>query len=153
SILSERLEDLSDPMVPIFTHEYAVDLRRFIGGDTAYVGFGGGTGGLTALAGIQKWQVTPARVPGDVPPAGPGDLRVTTIGADTVDLAWTCSSTNETGFIIERAPTAGGPFHEVARTMAPRYTDSGLAPGFYFYQVRAYNDQGTSAASNTALAS
>src|SRR5262249_15481892 len=85
--------------------------------------------------------------------AAPSDLRVTTIGADTVDLAWTCSSTNETGFIIERAPTAGGPFQEVARTMAPRYTDSGLAPGFYYYRVRAYNDQGTSAASNTALSS
>src|SRR5262249_61967286 len=79
SILSERLEDLSDPMVPIFTHEYAVDLRRFIGGDTAYVGFGGGTGGLTALAGLQNWQFTPGHALGDVPPAAPGGLARPTI--------------------------------------------------------------------------
>jgi hypothetical protein len=152
SILSERLEDLSDPKVPVFTYDYTLDLRRFIGGDTAYVGFGGGTGGSSAIADIQNWQFTPADVLGDVPPAAPSDLRVTNIGADAVDLAWTCSSTNETGFIIERAPTAGGPFQEIDRTMAPRYTDSGLDAGFYFYRVRAYNDQGNSAPSNTAFA-
>jgi hypothetical protein len=151
TVLHEELLDLATGEQ--FMHDYTVDIRRFVVGDTAYVGFGGGTGGLSAIADIQNWQFTPGDALGDVPPAAPTDLRVTNIGADSVDLTWTCSSTNETGFIIERAPTAGGPFQEVARTMAPRYTDSGLAPGFYYYRVRAYNDQGTSAASNTALSS
>jgi hypothetical protein len=150
TVLHEDIVDLATGVE--FTHDYTVDIRRFIGGDTAYVGFGGGTGGLSSIADIQNWQFTPADALGDVPPAAPGNLQVTNIGADAVDLAWTCNSVNETGFIIERAPTAGGPFQEIVRTMAPRYTDSGLAPGFYFYRVRAYNDQGTSAASNTALA-
>jgi hypothetical protein len=153
SVLSERLHDLTDTTVPDFTYDYTVDIRRFIGGDTAYVGFGGGTGGLTAIEDIQNWQLTPGDVLGAVPPAAPGNLRVTTVGATSVDLAWTCNSVNETGFIIQRAPSAGGPFQEIARTMSPRYHDAGLATGFYFYRVEAYNDQGTSAPSNTALAS
>jgi hypothetical protein len=150
TVLHEDLLDLATG--DEFPHDYTVDIRRFIGGDTAYVGFGGGTGGLSAIADIQNWQFTPADALNDVPPAAPGNLQVTNIGADAVDLAWTCNSVNETGFIIERGPTAGGPFQEIAQTMAPRYTDSGLAPGFYFYRVRAYNGQGTSGASNTALA-
>jgi hypothetical protein len=152
SVLSERLHDLTDNTVPDFTFDYVVDIRRFIGGDTAYVGFGGGTGGLTAIEDIQNWQFTPGDVLGAVPPAAPGNLRVTNVGATSVDLAWACNSVNETGFIIERAPTAGGPFQEIFRTMSPRYEDTGLAPGFYFYRVRAYNGQGTSAPSNTAIA-
>jgi hypothetical protein len=150
--LSERLHDLTDPTVPDFTHDYVVDIRRFVGGDGAYVGFGGGTGGSTAIEDIQNWQFTPGDVLGAVPPAAPGNLRVTTVGASSVDLAWACNSVNETGFIIERAPTAGGPFQQIASTMSPRYTDTGLAPGFYFYRVRADNAQGTSAPSNTAIA-
>jgi hypothetical protein len=152
SILSERVQDLTDPTVPVFTHNYSVDIRRFIGGDTAYVGFGGGTGGLTAIEDIQNWQFTPGDVLGAVPPAAPGNLRVTTVGATSVNLAWSCNSVNETGFIIERAPTAGGPFQQIGTTMSPRFQDTALAPGFYFYRVRAYNGQGTSAPSNTAIA-
>jgi hypothetical protein len=148
TVLHEDILDLATGAE--FSHDYAVDIRRFVGGDTAYVGFGGGTGGLTAIEDIQNWTYTPGP---EVLPATPGGVHVTSVGPDSVDLAWTCNSVNETGFIIERAPSAGGPFQEIARTMSPRYHDAGLAPGFYFYRVEAYNDQGASAPSNTALAS
>jgi hypothetical protein len=151
TVLHEDILDLATGVE--FSHDYTVDIPRFVGGDAAYVGFGGGTGGLTAIQDIQNWQFTPGDVLGAVPPAAPGNLRVTSVGASTVDLSWTCNSVNETGFIVERAPTAGGPFQEIARTMMPRYEDAGLTAGFYFYRVRAYNDQGASAPSNTALAS
>src|SRR5262249_34250911 len=124
-----------------FEHDYTVDIRRFVGGDTAYVGFGGGTGGLTAIEDIQNWIFTPGP---EVLPAAPGAVQVTGVAPDAVDLAWTCNSVNETGFIIERAPSAGGPFQEIDRTTSPRYHDAGLVPGFYFYRVRAFNDQGVS---------
>jgi hypothetical protein len=144
-------EDLLDTVTgDHFTYDYIVDISRFIGGDTAFVGFGGGTGGLTAIQDIQNWIFTPGP---EVLPAAPGGVQVTNVGPNAVDLAWTCNSVNETGFIIERAPSAGGPFQQIDRTMSPRYHDAGLAPGFYFYRVRAYNDQGASAPSVMALAS
>jgi hypothetical protein len=146
--LHEDLLDLANGTE--FTHDYTVNISRFIGGDTAYVGFGGGTGGLTAIQDIQNWIFTPGP---EVLPAAPGSVQVTNVGPNSVGLAWTCNSVNETGFIIERAPSAGGPFQEIARTVSPRYTDAGLAPGFYFYRVRAYNDQGASSPSATALVS
>ena len=143
-------EDLLDTVTgDHFTYDYTVDISRFIGGDTAFVGFGGGTGGLTAIQDIQNWTFTPGP---EVLPAAPGSVQVTNVSANSVDLAWTCNSVNETGFIIERAPSAGGPFQEVARTMSPRYHDAALTPGFYFYRVLAFNDQGASPASVTALA-
>jgi hypothetical protein len=143
-------EDLLDTVTgDHFAHDYTVDIRRFVGGDTAYVGFGGGTGSLTAIQDIQNWIFTPGP---EVLPAAPGAVQVTNIGPAAVDITWRCNSANETGFIIERAPSGGGPFQEIARTISPRYHDAGLAAGFYFYRVRAYNDQGASAPSSTALA-
>jgi hypothetical protein len=144
-------EDLLDTVTgDHFAHDYTVDIGRFVGGDTAYVGFGGGTGGLTAIADIQNWIYTPGP---EVLPAAPGAVQVTNVGTSTVDIAWTCNSVNETGFIVERGPTAGGPFQQIDRTTRPRYHDAGLATGFYFYRVRAFNDQGASAPSSAALAS
>jgi hypothetical protein len=147
TVLHEDLLDLSNHIE--FTHDYTVNISRFVGGDTAYVGFGGGTGGFTAIEDIQNWIFTPGP---EVLPAAPSAVQVTNASANSVDLAWTCNSVNETGFIIERAPSGGGPFQEIDRSVSPHYHDAGLAAGFYFYRVRAYNDQGASAPSTTALA-
>jgi hypothetical protein len=38
-----------------FTHDYALNLFQVIGGNTAYVGFTGGTGGETAIQDILNW--------------------------------------------------------------------------------------------------
>jgi PKD repeat protein len=40
------------------TRDYVVDIAALIGGTTAYVGFGGGTGGLTAIQDIQTFRFT-----------------------------------------------------------------------------------------------
>jgi hypothetical protein len=41
-----------------FTTQYAVDIPTIVGGNVAYVGFTGGTGGLTAVQDIQTWTYT-----------------------------------------------------------------------------------------------
>jgi hypothetical protein len=38
-----------------FTHQYAVNIPALVGSNVAYVGFGGGTGGLTATQDILSW--------------------------------------------------------------------------------------------------
>lgn len=72
--------------------------------------------------------------------------------AATLRLAWSDNSNNEDGFKIERK-SSGGSFVEVARVGAnvTTYTDSNLAAGAaYCYTVRAFNDAGSSDATNAA---
>jgi hypothetical protein len=67
-------------------------------------------------------------------------------------LAWSDNSNNEDGFKIERR-SPGGSFVEVARVGAnvTTYTDSNLAAGAaYCYTVRAFNNAGSSDATNAA---
>jgi hypothetical protein len=40
---------------PTFAHSYTVDIAGLIGGDVAYAGFTGGTGGLTTVADVLTW--------------------------------------------------------------------------------------------------
>ena len=46
-------------------------------------------------------------------PAAPTGLLATTVDEQQIDLSWVDQSDNETGFRIERAPSAGGPFAEI----------------------------------------
>src|SRR5688500_5720016 len=67
-------------------------------------------------------------------------------------LAWIDNSSNEDGFKIERMSPGGG-FVEVARVEAnvTTYTDSNLAAGAsYCYTIRAFNNAGSSDATNAA---
>ena len=73
-----------------------------------------------------------------------------------VNLTWEDNSTDEDGFVVERAlasdPTA---FAEVARVGVDvvTYKDAGLPQGTTFlYRVKAYNQAGDSAYSNTVSA-
>jgi len=88
------------------------------------------------------------------PPAMPAQFAVTTSGADRVHLSWRAGSGDETGFRIERAGAAGGPFTTVATVGAGafHFTDSALPPGVtQHYRVVATNGNGDSEA--TAVAS
>ena len=74
--------------------------------------------------------------------------------ATRADLTWADNSTNETGFSIQRRPSAtAGPFVEIA-TVVPNvrsFSDYNLTAGTaYDYQVMAYNQAGASAPSNGA---
>jgi hypothetical protein len=76
---------------------------------------------------------------------GPSSLAVT--------LAWTDNSTNETGFVIERAASISGPWTQAGSVPAntTNYADTTVSCGAsYYYRVKAYNDAGSSDYSNVA---
>ncbi|MGE5926443.1 MAG: fibronectin type III domain-containing protein [Gemmatimonadota bacterium] len=81
-------------------------------------------------------------------PAPPATLQATATSATGVALTW-AASTGATGYIVERAPGAGGAFAQVATPTATTYADAGLAPATaYRYRVYAVNSAGASGASS-----
>lgn len=73
-------------------------------------------------------------------PSPPSGLSCTTISSSQINLGWTDTSNNETGFRIERSPD-GVTFTEVATlgANATTYSSQGLTPGTqYYYRVRSY---------------
>ncbi|HNQ72774.1 MAG TPA: family 10 glycosylhydrolase [Verrucomicrobiota bacterium] len=88
-------------------------------------------------------------------PAAPSSLTAAPVSSSQIHLTWTDNATNETGFVVARATTAGGPYNEVAglTTNSVNYTDDGLlAETTYFYVVRATNASGASPNSTAASA-
>jgi len=88
------------------------------------------------------------------PPDAPTGLSAAAVGSSRIDLTWGDSSTNETGFEVERrAP--GGSFARIATVGANTtgFQNTGLVPGSTFeYQVRAVNGAGASAYTSVASA-
>ena len=82
------------------------------------------------------------------PPTAPSGLRIDYIGANRVQLAWTDTSNNEDGFVIERCANRGcANFVQVGQVAAntPLYLDNNLfANTQYYYRVRAFNLGGSS---------
>lgn len=75
------------------------------------------------------------------------------VEAATLKLSWKDSSTNESGFKVERL--SGASYVEIASVGAnvQTYTDSGLTSGStYCYRVRAFNSSGSSGTTNAACA-
>lgn len=92
---------------------------------------------------------------GPVPiPAPPSALTATPVDAGTVALSWTDNATNETGFVLDRSTSIA--FTTVTSVNLPAdttsWSDTGLAPGVYFYRIRAVNPNGSSPYSPTASA-
>ncbi|HZE98510.1 MAG TPA: FG-GAP-like repeat-containing protein [Planctomycetota bacterium] len=88
-------------------------------------------------------------------PSVPSGLSATAISSSQIRLNWTDTSGNETGFQIERATAAGGPWTTIATVGAntATVTDGGLASSTaYGYRVRANGSAGPSGYSNTATA-
>jgi hypothetical protein len=88
------------------------------------------------------------------PPAtlnAPSNLVLSKTGS-TVKLTWRDNSTDEDGFIVERANGTTGNFAEVFRTGANTtvYT-ANLKKGSYTFRVKAFRGTTVSAASNTVL--
>lgn len=83
----------------------------------------------------------------------PTNLTASPISATQVNLTWSDSNPDETGFRIERKIGTGA-FSEIAVVGANvlSYSDTGLTPNTdYAYRVRAYSGQGNSRYSNEAL--
>ena len=84
-------------------------------------------------------------------PNAPSALSGVGISSTQINLSWTDNSTDETGFRIERAPDVGGvagAYAEIVTVGANvvNYSNTGLVTATtYWYRVRAYNGNGTSA--------
>ncbi len=92
---------------------------------------------------------------GGSPPAAPTALGATSAGTNSINLAWSDNSTDETGFRIERKIGAGA-YATVTTTTAnvTSFADTGLSHSTtYTYRVFAINTNGDSTASNESSAS
>jgi pectate lyase len=88
-------------------------------------------------------------------PAAPSNLSASAASTSQINLSWTDNATNEAGFQLERATSAGGPFSQIATPGANTvsFQNTGLAAATtYYYRVRATNSGGNSSYSNTASA-
>ena len=59
-------------------------------------------------------------VSGFAPPSAPSDLSASAVSTSRVDLAWADNSTNETGFVLARSASSGGPVHRHHHPAAER---------------------------------
>lgn len=83
-------------------------------------------------------------------PEAPSDLEAMVSGSEII-LSWTDNAGNETGFKIE-AKSEGGDFAEIG-IIGPDVETvpcNGVSAGSYSFRIRAYNDAGESAYSNSA---
>jgi titin len=95
---------------------------------------------------------TASAVTQDGPPAAPSNLTASAVSAAQINLSWMENSLNEDGFSIERS-LYGTTFTVIGAT-GPNVTTfaaTGLAKNTrYYFRVRAFNELGSSAYSNTA---
>ncbi|HMC72281.1 MAG TPA: hypothetical protein VKJ07_24195, partial [Mycobacteriales bacterium] len=152
--LTEIVTDESLGINPFFTTAYAVNIPALVGGDAAYVGFGGGTGGLSTVATVQSWKFAPTTQ--SLPPSPPSNLQIASVTPrdahhNAIAITWTTNAYNETGYEVWRSAD-GTHFSKVA-TLPPNsmsFTDPRVPAGTYSYEVRAFNRHGASAFSNVA---
>src|SRR5205085_1374039 len=87
-------------------------------------------------------------------PAAPSGLSASTVSQTQINLSWTDNSSNETGFVVGRTTTSGGPYTDIATVGAGVTTynnTTGLSANTtYYYVVRATNSGGDSANSAEA---
>jgi hypothetical protein len=99
------------------------------------------------------WTVANFRI-GETPPSAPTGLTATPVLPWRINLAWTDTSSNETGFRIQRSLNSST-WSTLATVAAntTSYADTSPTPGtLYYYRVIAYNSAGDSPPSNVASA-
>jgi hypothetical protein len=105
-------------------------------------------------AGTSAYSNTASATTQSVAPSAPSNLRTIVASTSQINLAWTDTSTNESGFRIERCNGTGCTSFVQIATVGPNttgYQNSGLTAGqSYRYRARAYNSGGNSGYSNTA---
>jgi hypothetical protein len=78
-------------------------------------------------------------------PAAPANLTATG-GTKVVNLSWSESSTNVTGYTIQRSSNNGKTWQQIAQVTTTSYSDTHVKSGTsYLYRVNAYNNAGSSA--------
>jgi len=96
------------------TQNYTVNIPALVGANTAFVGFTGGTGGLTATQSILNWTFSP---PASQSPAAPTGLGGQPTGPASIALTWTNNATNQTGYQLDRATNAAFTLNLVTQTL------------------------------------
>jgi hypothetical protein len=128
-----------------FTTSWPVNIPSFVGGNTAYVGFTGGTGGITSSQKIETWTFTSngatptAAAPAITPAAGTYTLPVTVTMTDTTagaSIYYTLNGTTPTAAsTLYTAPFAlSGPVTVEAIAVASGYTNSTVTSNAYTIQ-------------------
>jgi hypothetical protein len=131
------------------TQSYKVNIPSIVGGNTAYVGFTGATGGLTAIQDILSWTYVPTLVP----PATPANLTAGT-SFGQVSLSWSAVD-GATTYNVYRSTSAGaeGNVPYKVGVASPTFADIGLGNGTtYYYRVSAVNSAGESGRSTEIAA-
>lgn len=88
-------------------------------------------------------------------PTAPAALAASAVSETSIKLTWQDKSNNESGFQLERASSAAGPFTLIATAsaQATSHTVSGLAANTaYHFRIRATNAGGNSAYTGVASA-
>jgi hypothetical protein len=89
-------------------------------------------------------------------PNAPSNLAVTDTTRNSVSLAWSYNSDNETNFVVERCSGADCTNFAAVATLpadTATYTDAGLfRRRTHLYRVKAVNSGGSSSYSNTVTA-
>jgi Domain of unknown function (DUF1929)/Legume lectin domain/PKD domain/Abnormal spindle-like microcephaly-assoc'd, ASPM-SPD-2-Hydin/Quinohemoprotein amine dehydrogenase, alpha subunit domain III len=99
----------------MFTHTWTIDIPTTIGATTAYAGFTGGTGGVTATQDILTWTLGPTPVVG-FSPASPIDFPDVVTGTSTAPISITVTNTGGATLNISSVTVTG-----------PNSTDFGIA--------------------------
>ncbi len=135
--LPSAVSSFSDSnLSPLTTYYYKVSVRNFSGSSLFS-------------------EVITVLTPGYAPSA-PTTLAAVGTSSNQINLTWVDNSADETGFVVERALSAAGPYAVIATSgsNAVSYSDvSGSASTTYFYRVHATNSGGNSADSNIVSAS
>ena len=154
TILSFALTDTQTAAV--LQLSYPIDIPGLLGSNTAYVGFTASTETRTATQNILNWQFVSLAT---ISPDAPTGLGAAVTSATSIALNWSVSSTNQSGFHLDRATDAAFSTNLITETIAQNantFTDTapGLAPGAtYYYRLRAFNATGESGNSNSSAAS
>jgi hypothetical protein len=137
-----------------YTTTYTVNIMRFIGNETAYVGFTGGTGGNWTIQSIKT--LTYAEHEENLPPRTPSNLRQIGDVDVAATLQWNCNNDyTAQGYYIERSTSPTGGFVQVGKVDDPNtntFADNPGQPGVYYYRVQSFNGALVSGYSNTILA-
>ncbi len=86
-------------------------------------------------------------------PATPSGLAANAVSPSEIDLSWTAAS-GATGYLVLRATSSGGPYTAVGSPTSASFASTGLsAATTYFFEVKAVDASGSSAASSPVSAS
>ena len=134
-------DDLSDDLECELRDDCGSALSKFLWTRTEAAG----------LSAILHWfQLTTV---GGTAPTAPTGLAATAVGSSQINLSWTNTASNQTGFEIDRSVN-GGSFSLLTNVgNVTTYSDLGLTGSTtYAYRVEATNAFGTSPSSNTSSA-